>query len=159
MGDSRIVVVGSYNQDVGFAVARLPGPGETCLSLGQRWVSPGGKGSNQAIAAAKTLAGIETPYREIPWFWSNQYQVNLQFLGLPKPGHEVVVRGDPARDKFTLFFLDGSQIAAVVAANNMRELKIARKLMETATAVDASVLADEARQLQNLLPRPVAATQ
>jgi len=58
MGDSRIVVVGSYNQDVGFAVARLPGPGETCLSLGQRWVSPGGKGSNQAIAAARAGASV-----------------------------------------------------------------------------------------------------
>jgi ribokinase len=48
----QIVVVGSYNQDVSFSVARLPAPGETCLSLG-RLDSPGGKGSNQAIQAAR----------------------------------------------------------------------------------------------------------
>jgi len=114
---------------------------------------------NQAISAAKTLAGIETPYQEIPWFWSNQYHVNLQFLGLPKSGQEVVVRGDPTRDKFTMFFLDGPHIAAVVAANNMRELKIARRLMETNTPVDLACLGDESKQLQDLLPRPAAVVQ
>src|SRR5580693_8083471 len=55
MNESRIVVVGSYNRDVSFQVARLPAPGETCLSLG-RLESPGGKGSNQAIQAARAGA-------------------------------------------------------------------------------------------------------
>jgi ribokinase len=52
MTPAQIVVVGSYNHDVSFTVARLPAPGETCLSLG-RLDSPGGKGSNQAIQAAR----------------------------------------------------------------------------------------------------------
>src|SRR5579872_3765153 len=52
MTAAQIVVVGSYNHDISFSVARLPGPGETCLSLG-RLDSPGGKGSNQAIQAAR----------------------------------------------------------------------------------------------------------
>src|ERR1700722_7861737 len=52
MTTAQIVVVGSYNRDVSFSVARLPAPGETCLSLG-RLDSPGGKGSNQAIQAAR----------------------------------------------------------------------------------------------------------
>jgi len=55
MATPEIVVVGSYNQDVSFQVARLPSPGETCLSLG-RLESPGGKGSNQAIQAARAGA-------------------------------------------------------------------------------------------------------
>ena len=55
MSTPEIVVVGSYNQDVSFQVARLPAPGETCLSLG-RLESPGGKGSNQAIQAARAGA-------------------------------------------------------------------------------------------------------
>jgi ribokinase len=54
---SRIVVVGSYNHDVSLSVARLPAPGETCLSLG-RLESPGGKGSNQAIQAARAGAEV-----------------------------------------------------------------------------------------------------
>ncbi|MFI4936459.1 MAG: ribokinase [Caulobacterales bacterium] len=52
MTPAQIVVVGSYNRDLSFSVARLPAPGETCLSLG-RLDSPGGKGSNQAIQAAR----------------------------------------------------------------------------------------------------------
>jgi ribokinase len=52
MTPAQIVVVGSYNHDVSFSVARLPAPGETCLSLA-RLDSPGGKGSNQAIQAAR----------------------------------------------------------------------------------------------------------
>jgi ribokinase len=57
MSGSRIVVVGSYNHDVSLSVARLPAPGETCLSLG-RLESPGGKGSNQAIAARRAGASV-----------------------------------------------------------------------------------------------------
>lgn len=106
---------------------------------------------NQAIAAAKTLAGIATPYREIPWFWSNQYHVNLQFLGLPRPGQAVVVRGLPAGDKFTLFFLEGDRIGAVVTANRMGELRAARRLMERDMAVCPDLLADESKPLQGLL--------
>ena len=109
---------------------------------------------NQAVAAAKTLAGVPTPYREIPWFWSNQYHVNMQFLGLPKSGQKMVLRGDPTLDKFTLFFLDGLHIAAVVAANNMRDLKIARKLMENTTPVEPDFLADTSKRLEDLLRPP-----
>ncbi len=57
MSANRIVVVGSYNRDISLSVARLPAPGETCLGLG-RLESPGGKGSNQAIQAAKAGADV-----------------------------------------------------------------------------------------------------
>ena len=106
---------------------------------------------NQAIAAARTLAGVPTPYRETPWFWSNQYHVNMQFLGLPLPEHALVVRGDPKDDKFTLFFLQGDRLGAVVAANNMRDLRASRRLMESGASVDAARLADVSRPLQELL--------
>lgn len=106
---------------------------------------------NQAIAAAKSLAGAPTPYREIPWFWSNQYHVNIQFLGLPSSGQAVVMRGTPAEDKFSLFFLDGERIGAVVAANSMRDLRVARRLMERNVIVRADMLADESKPLQDLL--------
>ncbi|HLK24224.1 MAG TPA: ribokinase [Caulobacteraceae bacterium] len=55
MSSGRIVVVGSYNHDVSLSVARMPAPGETLLGLG-RVESPGGKGSNQAIQAARAGA-------------------------------------------------------------------------------------------------------
>lgn len=106
---------------------------------------------NQAIAAAKSLAGTPTPYREIPWFWSTQYDVNMQFLGLPAKHHTIIRRGDPAHDKFTLFFLQDKQLAAVIAVNNMRDIRVARKLMENRTLMNASRLADESIPLQDML--------
>jgi ribokinase len=57
MTTPQIVVVGSYNRDIALSVARLPAPGETCLGLG-RLESPGGKGSNQAIQAARSGARV-----------------------------------------------------------------------------------------------------
>ncbi|MBV8682744.1 MAG: ribokinase [Caulobacteraceae bacterium] len=57
MTTPRIVVVGSYNRDIVLSVAHLPAPGETCLGLG-RLESPGGKGSNQAIQAARCGANV-----------------------------------------------------------------------------------------------------
>ncbi|HSV81130.1 MAG TPA: FAD-dependent oxidoreductase [Ramlibacter sp.] len=108
---------------------------------------------NQAIAAARTLAGVPTPYREIPWFWSTQYGVNMQFLGLPAAGHEVVQRGDPAADRFSLFFLEGERIAAMVAVNTMRELRVCKRIMERGVQVGRAQLADERFTLQDLLPK------
>ena len=77
----------------------------------------------------------------------------MQFLGLPQQGQTQVIRGDPLQDKFTLFFLDGPLLKAVVAANNMRDIRVSKRLMEGNLRVDANVLADEAYPLQELLKR------
>ncbi len=106
---------------------------------------------NQAIATARSLAGTPTPYREVPWFWSTQYHVNMQFLSLPKEGQTAVTRGCPDSDKFTVFFLDGKRIGAVMAANNMRDIKVAKRLMERGVDVDHSALVNECAPLQDLL--------
>jgi 3-phenylpropionate/trans-cinnamate dioxygenase ferredoxin reductase subunit len=106
---------------------------------------------NQAVAAAKSLLGNLTAYREIPWFWSNQYHVNLQFLGFAKPEHAVVIRGDMTSDSFVVFFVEDNRIAAVVAANSMRDIRVARRLMERQITVSTSVLADASAPLQALL--------
>lgn len=106
---------------------------------------------NQAIAAAKSLAGTPTPYSEVPWFWSTQYEVNMQFLGLPDARHTLVTRGDPTKDKFTLFFLEGQRLAAVMAANNMRDIRVSKRLIERKVVLDPAMLADESVTLQDLL--------
>jgi 3-phenylpropionate/trans-cinnamate dioxygenase ferredoxin reductase subunit len=106
---------------------------------------------NQAIAAAKSLLGHATPYDEVPWFWSDQYETNLQLVGLPRPEHEIVRRGDPEADRFTLFFLAEGRLAAAAAVNNARELRIAKRLIKLDRKVAAAALADEAQPLQALL--------
>ena len=102
---------------------------------------------NQAIATAKALIGVRVPYAEIPWFWSDQYDVNLQILGDIPAGTEPAVRGDLQARRATLFFLDDGMIRGVIAINSPRDLKLARKWMSQGRAVDAATLVDAARAL------------
>lgn len=105
---------------------------------------------NQAIVAAKAALGQDARYDELPWFWSDQYDVNLQILGLPARWPEPVVRGDPASGSFSHFYLDGERIAAIVSVNAPRDLRAAKKLVQTRKPVNAASLADPAVQLQRL---------
>jgi 3-phenylpropionate/trans-cinnamate dioxygenase ferredoxin reductase component len=106
---------------------------------------------NQAISAAKSLLGREARYDEVPWFWSDQYEVNLQLVGLPEAGHEIVCRGRMEDDRFSLFFLAEGRVAAAAAVNNAREVRIAKRLIELGKEVEAAALADASRPLQSLL--------
>jgi 3-phenylpropionate/trans-cinnamate dioxygenase ferredoxin reductase subunit len=105
---------------------------------------------NQAIVAAKAALGQDARYDELPWFWSDQYDVNLQILGLPARWPEPIARGDPAGGSFSYFYLDGDRIAAIVSVNAPRDLRAAKKLVQTGKAVRPESLADPAVQLQRL---------
>jgi 3-phenylpropionate/trans-cinnamate dioxygenase ferredoxin reductase component len=102
---------------------------------------------NQAIATARALMGTREPYAEIPWFWSDQYDVNLQILGDIPAGIEPVIRGDLNARRASLFFLEAGAIRGVVSINMPRDLKLARKWMSQGRAVDVATLADTAKAL------------
>lgn len=110
----------------------------------------------QAVAAAKAALGVaHDPEAEgPPWFWSDQYDDNLQLLGLPDDSHRVVERVVPAKRQRLFFFCDGARVRAVAAINAGREIKVARKwmLQDRFPAIDA--LADAATDLNKL---PLAA--
>lgn len=105
---------------------------------------------DQAIAAAKGTLGQDVRYDELPWFWSDQYDLNLQILGLPAKWPAAVVRGDPAAGSFSHFYLDGDRIVAIVSLNAPRDLRAAKKLVQTGNPVRAEDLANPAVQLQRL---------
>jgi 3-phenylpropionate/trans-cinnamate dioxygenase ferredoxin reductase component len=102
---------------------------------------------HQAVAAAKAALGVRAGYAEIPWFWSDQYDVNLQILGELPADARVVVRGDPHDRRATLFFLRDGALRGVVAINTARDLKLARKWMSQGRAVSPDELADTSRAL------------
>ena len=102
---------------------------------------------NQAISTAKALLGTFEPYADIPWFWSDQYDVNLQILGDIPPDAELVVRGDPKARRATLFSVSNGMLRGVIAINTPRELKLARKWMTQGRSVDVAVLADADKAL------------
>ena len=105
---------------------------------------------NQAIAAAKAMLGKKEPYVEIPWFWSDQYNLNIQMLGIPHKTDASVVRGDRAKDQFLEFFLADGKIEAVAAINSPRDLRFAKRLMQIDKPADPARLSDPTVSLQDL---------
>ncbi len=96
----------------------------------------------QGIAAARAALGLPVFYQPLPWFWSDQYGMNLQIYGIPLPSHRIVARGMPGDNSFALFYLEGDVVKAALGANAARDLRFARRLIEQGKQVDADRLAD-----------------
>ena len=108
---------------------------------------------NQAIAVAKNIAGIETVYAEVPWFWSDQYGINMQITGLPQDGAQEVVRGDLDGFAGLLFQMAGGRLIAAVGLNAARDLRFAKQIIQLGGAVSAAELADPAVKLADIAKR------
>ena len=96
----------------------------------------------QARAAASAIAGTPKPFHELPWFWSDQYDLKLQIAGMSQPGDQVVVRGDPADRRFAAYYLRDGKIVAVNAINSARDFMGAKKLILEGRKPDLAKLAD-----------------
>jgi len=110
---------------------------------------------NQAIAIARNIAseGAPAPYAELPWFWSDQYGINLQIYGLLEAGGELVVRGDPASETWLMVQLVDGRIVFAAGINAPRDLRPLRELMKLGAPVAASDIADTTVALPDLLRR------
>jgi NADPH-dependent 2,4-dienoyl-CoA reductase/sulfur reductase-like enzyme len=110
---------------------------------------------NQAIAIAKNLAGetAPAPYAELPWFWSDQYDVNLQMYGLSEAGARTVLRGNMEAKSWLLFQLKEERVICAIGINAARDLRAARDLILTAAPVQDSELADTGLPLIELVRR------
>jgi 3-phenylpropionate/trans-cinnamate dioxygenase ferredoxin reductase subunit len=97
---------------------------------------------HQAKVAAASLLGAPSAYSEVPWFWSDQYDLKLQIAGLSHGHDAVVVRGDPASRSFAAYYLANRRIIAVDAVNSPREFLQGKKLVGSGFAIDADVLRD-----------------
>ncbi len=104
----------------------------------------------QGIAAARSALGLEVDYQPLPWFWSDQYGMNLQIYGIPMPSHRVIARGVAGSETFALFYLDGDVVKAALGPNAARDLRFARRLIEQRKPVDAQRLADTAVPMSKL---------
>jgi 3-phenylpropionate/trans-cinnamate dioxygenase ferredoxin reductase component len=99
---------------------------------------------DQAKHAALAMMGKPRTYSEVPWFWSDQYDLKLQIAGLARPDDVIVVRGEPSSRKFAVFHLRDSAVAAVEAVNAAPEYLIGRKLIAANAMVPPERLADAA---------------
>jgi 3-phenylpropionate/trans-cinnamate dioxygenase ferredoxin reductase subunit len=108
---------------------------------------------NHAIAAARNMLGQPVPYDEVPWFWSDQYDVNFQSAGATQAEGETVRRPGAADNSFALFLLEGGRLAGVQAINFQRDMRWARRLIELGAEIAPERLADPAVKLQELVPK------
>ncbi|AJY09346.1 FAD-dependent oxidoreductase [Burkholderia dolosa] len=107
---------------------------------------------NQPAVAAANALGADDAYAELPWLWSDQYDCNLQMLGLFGSERTTVVRGDPASGSFAVFGLgDDGRIVAVAAANMGRDIGASRRLIASGAMPDPVRLADPSVNLKTFL--------
>lgn len=104
----------------------------------------------QAKCVAATITGRQPTAAEIPWFWSDQYELKLQMVGLAFDANDFVIRGAPETAKFAVFHLREGHVVAVEAINSPPEFFAGKKLVGSGKPVDRRRLADTAVSLNEI---------
>lgn len=105
----------------------------------------------QGKSAAFALLGREREFNAAPWFWSDQYEIKLQMVGLTAGFDQVVTRGDPASRKFSAFYYQAGKLIAIDSLNQPAEHMSGRKLFEKAVSPTPQQAADTTFALNSLL--------
>ena len=107
---------------------------------------------DQANVVAKLLAGQDASYDAVPWFWSNQYDLKLQTVGLSIGYDELVMRGDPEARSFSLIYLRAGRVIALDCVNATRDYVQGKRLVAQRLAIARARLADVSAPLKEALP-------
>ena len=110
---------------------------------------------HQGIIAAQSMLSLNVPYEEIPWLWSDQYDKNIQILGPPVDidNCQLVIRID-ADDNPCFFYLDSeNKLRYLVAVNNNKVVKIAKRWMKAGLVLDPDALQDKSFNLMKIKPK------
>lgn len=105
----------------------------------------------QAKTAASNICGIETHYSQVPWFWSDQYDLKLQIAGLSAGYDDVVIRGNPVDRSFACLYLKDGRLIATDAVNSAREFVQSKALIAAGVRVNRDKLASDDLQIKELL--------
>lgn len=98
--------------------------------------------TDQAATAAKDICGSPKPYDAVPWFWSNQYNLRLQTVGLANGFDDQVVRGDPSSQSFSVIYLREERVIALDCVNMTKDFAQGRHLVIRSVEADIRKLAD-----------------
>ena len=135
-------------------------PGSVCGGLTQRKGRRKENGGAGGLSAGRSpvagvILGNPRPYHAVPWFWSNQYDLKLQTVGLSAGHDTAIVRGYPASRSWSLVYLRAGRVIAVDAINAARDFVQGKALVEAGLAglaPDPALLADSSVPLKSLLP-------
>jgi len=107
----------------------------------------------QAAVAAASMLGQTARERDVPWFWSDQFDLNIQIAGDVGDPDEVAVRGERDASSFIAFHLHAGAVSGVFAINRGKEVRAAMKLIAAGVPVTAEELMDESVDLRHLVRR------
>ena len=108
----------------------------------------------QGANAARNMLQQQVPYDEVPWFWSDQYDANIQYAGYHTSYEQLIVRGRLDGGSFAVFYMNGGLIDAVVSVNNAKDVRRAMPLIKARRPVDPDRLRDETVDLRSLAGAP-----
>jgi 3-phenylpropionate/trans-cinnamate dioxygenase ferredoxin reductase subunit len=116
---------------------------------------------HQGRAAARSMLGKREPYGDVHWFWSDQYDYNVQYAGFHSGWDELIVRGSLEERNAVVFYMQEQRIAAAVAINRGKDVQRVMPLIKAREQVDPARLRDENVDLRSLMPgaRPVRTHQ
>ena len=106
--------------------------------------------NDMATCAAKAICGDKQPYEATPWFWSNQYDLKLQTVGLSIGHDDTVLRGDPDTRSFSVVYLKEGRVIALDCVNMIKDYVQGRKLVEAGAEIDPGLLADTEVKLKEM---------
>jgi 3-phenylpropionate/trans-cinnamate dioxygenase ferredoxin reductase component len=112
----------------------------------------------QAKSAAAALMGRERPFRAAPWFWSDQYDIKLQMVGLNHGYDQVVTRGDLEKPAFSAFYFQARRLLAVDSLNRIQDHMQSKRLLDHGLSPTPEQVADPLFELQSLLKDAKLAT-
>ncbi len=98
--------------------------------------------NDQAKTAVAHIMGKDEAYDAIPWFWSNQYDLKLQTVGLSVGHDATILRGDPAARSFSVLYLKGGKLIALDCVNMIKDYVQGRAHILSGTLLDQAQLAD-----------------
>ena len=104
----------------------------------------------QAKTAVSNICGKEMRYSQVPWFWSDQYDLKLQIAGLSEGYDDVIIRGNPAEKSFACLYLEDRRLIAVDAVNAPKEFVQSKPLIADHALMDIEKLADPEIALRDL---------
>jgi 3-phenylpropionate/trans-cinnamate dioxygenase ferredoxin reductase subunit len=107
--------------------------------------------NDQATTVAKAITGDRERYHAVPWFWSNQYDLRLQTVGLSIGHDTAIVRGDVATRSFSVVYLKDGRVIALDCVNATKDFVQGRALVTGGARIAPSALADPAIPLKLLL--------
>lgn len=104
----------------------------------------------QARNAAATMVGQRVPYRMVPWFWSDQGDLKLQMAGLSAGFDQVVTRGNPATEKFSVLYYQGGELIAVDCINSPIDFMAVKTALGKGLNIPADQAADTTVPLKKM---------